>query len=278
MTDSGRSFALEHLFSLEGRIAVVTGGTGVLGGVVARGLHQAGAQVVVIGRSRAKVDAINAASEPGLSAIEADVRDSASVESARDIVLERFGEIDILVNMAGGNIPAATATADRGFFGLEDEAVREVLDLNLMGTVIPTRIFGEVLVKSTRGASIVNISSVAAAKPLTRVVGYAAAKSAIENFTKWAAADLARTHGYTVRVNAIAPGFYIGEQNRALLLEPDGSLTERGRLVIDHTPAGRFGNPEELIGAIVWLCGPGASFVTGTVIPIDGGFTAFAGV
>lgn len=213
-----------------------------------------------------------------MSALQADVRDSASVETARDIVLNRFEGVDILVNMAGGNIPAATATAERGFFGLEDAAVRDVIDLNLMGTVIPTRVFGEALVKSTKGASIVNISSVSAAKPLTRVIGYAAAKSAIENFTKWAAADLARTHGYTVRVNAIAPGFYLGEQNRAMLLEPDGSLTERGKLVIDHTPAGRFGNPEELVGAIVWLCGPGASFVTGTIIPIDGGFTAFAGV
>ena len=269
---------IEQLFSLSGRTAIVTGGTGVLGGVVARGLRDAGAQVIVLGRSLDKVAAINSANEPNLTAIQADVRDALSVELARDAILDQFGSIDILVNMAGGNIPAATATPDRGFFGLEDAALRDVIDLNLMGTLIPTRVFGEAMVKSTLGASIINISSVAAGKPLTRVVGYAAAKAAIENFTKWASADLARTHGYTIRVNAIAPGFYIGEQNRALLLNPDGSLTERGRLVIDHTPAARFGKPEELVGAIVWLSGPASSFVTGVVIPIDGGFTAFAGI
>lgn len=270
--------SIRNLFSLEGRAAVVTGGTGVLGGVVARGLRDAGARVVILGRSETKIAILNNGSESGLSAIQTDVRDATSVERARDRILDQFGGIDILVNMAGGNLPAATATPDRGFFGLDDDAIRQVIDLNLMGTLIPTRVFGEALVTSTKGASIVNISSVAAAKPLTRVVGYAAAKSAIENFTRWAAADLARTHGYTVRVNAIAPGFYIGEQNRALLLNEDGSLTERGQLVIDHTPAGRFGNPEELIGAIIWLCSPAASFVTGTTIPIDGGFTAFNGV
>lgn len=270
--------ALHNMFSLEGRTAVVTGGTGVLGSVVARGLRDAGASVIVLGRSESKVAAINDIDETGMSALQVDVCDAESVRRARDVILQQTGTIDILVNMAGGNIPAATATPDRGFFGLEDDALRQVIDLNLMGSVIPTRIFGEVMVSSTKGASIVNISSVAASKPLTRVAGYAAAKSAIENFTKWSAAEFARTHGYTVRVNAIAPGFYIGEQNRALLLNDDGSLTERGQLVIDHSPAGRFGNPEELVGAIVWLCGRGASFVTGTIIPIDGGFTAFNGV
>jgi NAD(P)-dependent dehydrogenase (short-subunit alcohol dehydrogenase family) len=272
------TFNLTHLFSLEGRVAVVPGGTGVLGGVVAQGLHDAGASVIVLGRSRKKVDAIAGRNDPHFTAFQADVRDAESVESARKHILDNFGAIDILVNMAGGNIPAATATPERGFFGLDDAALREVIDLNLMGTLIPTRVFVEALVRSSFGGSIVNVSSASAARAMTRVVGYAAAKAGVENFTKWAAVDLARTYGTRIRVNAIAPGFYIGEQNRALLLKPDGSLTPRGQLVIDHTPAGRFGKPEELVGTVVWLCGPGAAFVTGAVIPIDGGFSAFTGV
>ena len=199
----------------------------------------------------------------------------------RDAVLERWGRVDVLVNAAGGNVPAATVGEDATFFGLPEEPLREVFDLNLLGTVLPSQVFGEAMTRgqsSDAEGSIVNVSSMAARQPLTRVVGYSAAKAAVENLTRWLAVELARKHGPGLRVNAIAPGFFLGEQNRALLVNEDGSLTERGRAIVEHTPAGRFGEPEDLVGALIWLSSSAARFVTGAVMPVDGGFGAFAGV
>jgi NAD(P)-dependent dehydrogenase (short-subunit alcohol dehydrogenase family) len=178
-------------------------------------------------------------------------------------------------------VPAATVAEDATFFGLLEESLREVLDLNLLGTVLPSQVFGEAMTRgrgSEAEGSIVNVSSMAAQKPLTRVAGYSAAKAAVENLTRWLAVELARKYGPGLRVNAIAPGFFLGEQNRALLMNEDGSLTERGRAIVEHTPAGRFGEPEELVGTLIWLCSPAACFVTGVVVPVDGGFSAFGGV
>ncbi|MGN6359097.1 MAG: SDR family oxidoreductase, partial [Thermomicrobiales bacterium] len=207
--------------------------------------------------------------------------DRASLEHARDTVLKEWGGIDILVNAAGGNVPAATLPDDKHVFDLPQDAFRQVFDLNLLGTLMPTQVFGEAMARPRAGephGSIVNISSMAAQRTLTRVIGYSAAKAAVDNFTRWMATELARKYGEGLRVNAIAPGFFIAEQNRALLTNPDGSLTARGQTIVAHTPAGRFGVPEELVSTLVWLCGPGAAFVNGVVVPVDGGFSAFSGV
>jgi NAD(P)-dependent dehydrogenase (short-subunit alcohol dehydrogenase family) len=279
---------LTELFSLDGQVAIVTGGTGVLGGAMARGLAQAGARVGVLGRRRAQAEQVVAAIEQAggeALALPADVLQREQLEAARDAVLERWGRIDILVNAAGGNVPAATLAEGATFFDLPMEAFRQVFELNLLGTLLPSQVFGAAMVRQPPGTHsqtgrgcIVNISSMAAQRVISRVVGYSAAKAAVENFTRWLAVELARTYGAGLRVNAIAPGFFIGEQNRTLLLNTDGSLTPRGRAIIDHTPAGRFGDPQELIGTLIWLCSPGASFVNGVVVPVDGGFSSFSGV
>jgi NAD(P)-dependent dehydrogenase (short-subunit alcohol dehydrogenase family) len=270
---------LVSLFGLHGQVAVVTGGTGVLGATMARGLARAGAAVAILGRRRERAEAVAAeivAAGGEALATPADVLRKGELEAVREMLLPRWGHIDILVNAAGGNIPAATLSDGRPFFDLPADAVRQVLDLNLLGTVLPSQVFGAAMVQ--RAGSIVNISSMAAQRAMTRVVGYAAAKAAIENFTRWLAMDLARSHGSQLRVNAIAPGFFIGEQNRRLLLAEDGTLTPRGQTVIAHTPAGRFGEPADLVSTLLWLCSPGARFVTGVVVPVDGGFSAFSGV
>ncbi len=274
------SQALTNLFSLQGRVAIVTGGTGVLGGAIAHGLAAAGAKVGILGRrvERAAevVEAIQANGGEAMP-VPADALDEAALRTARDQVLQQWVRIDILVNAAGGNSPDATVFGDVTFFNLKREAIQKMLDLNLMGTILPSQVFGETMAAAGRG-SIINISSMAAQRPLTRVIGYAAAKSAIDNFTRWLAVDMAQKHGQGVRVNAIAPGFFIGEQNRAFLLKPDGSLTPRGQTIVDHTPMQRFGEADELIGAAVWLSSDAAKFVTGIVVPVDGGFSAFGGV
>ena len=272
--------ALHTWFSLEGQVAVVTGGTGVLGGAMAAGLAQAGARVGVLGRRReqaeAAVAAITAVGGEGL-ALTADVLDRGGLEAARETVLARWGRLDILVNAAGGNMPSATLAPGRSFFDLPVEGLDPVIALNLSGTLLPSQVFGAAMAQAGRGC-IVNISSMAAQRAITRVVGYSVAKAAVENATRWLATELARSCGAGLRVNAIAPGFFIGEQNRALLLNEDGSLTARGQTIIDHTPAGRFGEPAELVSTLVWLCGPGASFVNGVVVAVDGGFSVFSGV
>ena len=272
--------ALQSLFSLQGKVAIVTGGTGVLGGAMAHGLAAAGAKVAILGRRGGKADEVVAAIQAnGGEAMPAaaDVLDRAQLESARDAVLQQWGRIDILINAAGGNSPDATVFGDVTFFNLKREAITKMLDLNLIGTVLPSQVFGETMAKAGSG-SILNISSMAAQRPLTRVIGYAAAKSAIDNFTRWLAVEMNSKYGPGLRVNAVAPGFFVGEQNRSFLLNPDQSLTPRGQQIVAHTPMGRFGEPDELIGAAVWLCSDAARFVTGIVVPVDGGFSAFGGV
>jgi NAD(P)-dependent dehydrogenase (short-subunit alcohol dehydrogenase family) len=268
------------LFDLSGRVAIVTGATGVLGGAMARGLAAAGARVGVLGRREER--AKNVAEEIVDSgaealALPADVLEREQLEGVREATLERWGRVDILVNAAGGNVPEATVADDAEVFGVPEDALRRVIDLNLMGTLLPCQVFGETMARSGEG-SIVNVSSMAAQRPLTRVVGYAAAKAAVENLTRWLAVELSVKHGAGLRANVISPGFFLGEQNRAMLLNEDGSFTERGRKIVDHTPAGRFGEPEELVGTLIWLCSPAARFVNGIVVPVDGGFGAFSGV
>lgn len=271
---------LPSLFSLDGRVAVITGGTGVLGSAMAQGLVQAGAKIAILGRRREQAEAlvasIKAAGGTAL-ALPADVLNREQLEGARDAVIDQWGRLDILVNAAGGNLPAATLEPGRSFFDLPVEGMDPVIQLNLQGTLLPSQVFGEALARARRG-SIVNISSMAAQRAMTRVVGYGMAKAAVDNATRWLAVELARSFGSQVRVNAIAPGFFVGEQNRTLLLKQDGTLTLRGQTIIDHTPAGRFGVPEELISTLIWLCSPGASFINGIVVPVDGGFSAFSGV
>ena len=271
---------MENLFSLAGKVAVVTGGTGVLGGAMAHGLAAAGAKVAILGR-RAElatlvVHSIEATGGTAM-ALPADVLQKDQLEAARERLVAQWGGVDILVNAAGGNMPGATIFGDLTFFDMQREDFDKVVQLNLTGTVLPSQIFGQVMAQQQSG-SIVNISSMAAQQPLTRVIGYAAAKAAIDNFTRWLAVEMAQKYGAEIRVNAIAPGFFIGEQNRGFLLQEDGSLSARGQLIVDHTPMARFGEPEELVGTLVWLCSQASQFVSGIVVPVDGGFSAFGGV
>jgi NAD(P)-dependent dehydrogenase (short-subunit alcohol dehydrogenase family) len=247
---------------------------------MATALAMAGARVGILGRRASVAEeialAIQARGGEAL-AIPADVLDRDSLAMARDKLLKHWGGVHTLVNAAGGNRPAATVGDAADIFAMSPSSFREVVDLNLTGALLPTLVFGEAIVKSG-GGSIVNVSSMGSTRALTRVGGYGAAKAAVENLTRWLAVELGRRHGDLVRVNAIAPGFFVGEQNRTLLLEADGTPTERGRKIIAHTPAGRFGEANELAGTLVWLCGPGARFVNGVVLPVDGGFSAFSGV
>lgn len=268
------------LFDLNGRVAVVTGGYGVIGGTLAEGLANAGASVALLGRNRdaaeAKAEALRRRTGGTVSVLIADVTDEAQLRAANAEVLEAHGQLDILINAAGGNVARARTDASP-VFGLPFDAFDEVLRLNLHGSVYPSLVFGEAMAAQERG-SIVNISSMASLQALSGVMGYSAAKAAIDNVTRWMAVDLARRHGDGVRVNAIAPGFFITTQNHDVLVNPDGTPTERAQAILAQTPAGRFGAPDELVGPTVWLCSDAASFVTGTVIPVDGGFSAFSGV
>jgi NAD(P)-dependent dehydrogenase (short-subunit alcohol dehydrogenase family) len=259
-----------ELFSLADRVAVVTGASGVLGGAIVRGLAAAGARVGLLARRREPLEELARSLGESAVVLEADVLDAGQLEGARATVLDRWGRIDILVNAAGGNVPGATV-GERSFFELPVAALDEVVKLNFHGTVLPCQIFGAAI----DGGAIVNISSMAAQRALTRVVGYGAAKAAVENLTRWLAVELAPRG---VRVNAVAPGFFVGDQNRALLLDESGTLTARGERIVEATPAGRFGEPDELAGTVIWLCSAAASFVTGVVVPVDGGFNAFGGV
>jgi NAD(P)-dependent dehydrogenase (short-subunit alcohol dehydrogenase family) len=270
----------KQLFSVENKIVVITGGTGVLGSVMAKGMADAGAQVIIIGR---RVDAgekvVNEIQQAGGKAkfFQADVLNKEELQQAKSKIIASVGTIDILINGAGGNMPGATIAPDKTFFDLDTKAFQQVVDLNLLGTVLPSQIFGEVMASNKKGV-IINISSMSAFKPITRVVGYSAAKAAIDNFTQWLAVELAKKVGEGIRVNAIAPGFFITEQNRTLLTNPDGSLTARGNAVIQQTPFARFGEANELVGTLLWLCSDASKFVTGVVVPVDGGFNAFFGV
>jgi len=271
---------MNEIFSIQGKIAVITGASGVLGGSLAESFVKAGATVVALGRNQETLEVrvkklIDAGGEA--FAVEANVMDVESLEAAAKKIVEKYGKIDILLNIAGGNIPAATLSPDQSFLDMNIEGWNQVTDLNINGTVYPSYVFGKVMAQQGSG-SIVNISSMAAYSAITRVAGYSAAKAAITNFTQWLASDLALKYGDTIRVNAIAPGFFIGDQNRNILLNPDGSLTERSIKVIAKTPMGRFGDAEELNGAVQFLCSDAASFITGALLPVDGGFSAFSGV
>jgi NAD(P)-dependent dehydrogenase (short-subunit alcohol dehydrogenase family) len=275
-----RTDYLASMYSLEGQVAVVTGGTGVLGGAMARALAMAGARVGVLGRDREKAEGMASELEAlggEALALPADVLDRGALESARDLVVGRWGSMTTLVNAAGGNISTATIPEGGDVFGMSPAAFQQVVDLNLTGTLLPSIVFGRAMVEAGNG-SIVNISSMASPRALTRNAGYGAAKSAVDNLTRWLAVELGTRYQGKIRVNAIAPGFFVGEQNRQLLVEPDGSPTARGRAIIAHTPFGRFGEADDLAGALVWLCSPSARFVTGIVVPVDGGFSAFGGV
>jgi NAD(P)-dependent dehydrogenase (short-subunit alcohol dehydrogenase family) len=270
----------EKWFGLTGKTALITGSGGALGGVMARALARAGADIVLLDRKperAAQMAAEIRAMGRRVLDVHADVLDRDALQRDRDIVAAAFGTLDILINAAGGNVPAATVPDDANLFGVPLEALRTAFDLNLFGTILPTQVYGELMAAQKQGC-IVNISSMAARRPLTRVVAYGAAKAAVENFTRWLAVEMARKHGAGIRVNAIAPGFFIGEQNRRLLLNEDGSLTARGEKIIAHTPMGRFGQADELESTLIWLCGDGARFVTGVTVEVDGGFNAYSGV
>ncbi|MBD5215855.1 MAG: SDR family oxidoreductase [Bacteroidales bacterium] len=269
---------MKNLFSVEGDVIVITGGTGVLGSTIAKYLASEGAKVVILGRRKAEgenlVNEIAAAGGEAMF-LTTDVMDAAAVQANCDEVLKKYGKVDALLNAAGGNMPGATIAPTGNFFDVKIDDFQKVLDLNLTGTVIPTQVFLKPMVDAGRGA-IVNFTSMAAFRPLTRVMGYAAAKAGISNFTAFLANEVATKFSPKIRVNAIAPGFFLTNQNRALLTNPDGSLTERGADVIRQTPFKRFGAPEELCGTIQYLISEASSFVTGTVAIVDGGFNSFA--
>ena len=268
------------LFNIQGQTAVITGGSGGLGSAIAFALAGAGARVAVISlhaASSAKVvEAIRADGGQALG-IACDVIDRADLERAYTKVLESFGHIDILINGAGGNSPQATTSANTSFFDLDIRAIESVLDLNFTGTFQSCQVFGRSMVEQGQGC-IVNIASMNALRPLTRIPAYSAAKAAVANFTQWLAVHMAQEYSPLIRVNAIAPGFFLTEQNHYLLIDADGKMTPRGQTILNHTPMGRLGAPEDLIGTLFWLVSPASAFVTGTVIPVDGGFSSFSGV
>jgi len=271
---------IEKLNNLEGKTAVLTGGGGVLAGAIGAGMAKAGVKVVFgdIAADRAN-EAAKVVRDAGGEAIGVamNVLDKKSLENARDEILSKYKSIDILLNAAGGNMPGATISPDKTIFDLELGDLDKVTDLNYKGTLIPSLVFGKTLAEQGRG-SIINISSMAAFQSITRVVGYSAAKAAVSNFTMWLAMELAMKFSDKIRVNAIAPGFFITHQNKDLLVNNDGSYTERSIKILNNTPMGRFGEADELIGAVLYLAGDSASFVTGVVLPIDGGFSTFSGV
>ncbi len=268
---------MRNLFDIKDQVMVITGGTGVLGTSMTEYLAEQGAKMVVLGRNIEKGEAIvNGIKEKGGEALflQSDVNDKALLDQNAADIVSKYGRIDVLINGAGGNMPGATIGPDNTIFDLDISAFRNVVDLNLMGTVIPTLAFARVMADQKSG-NIINISSESALRPLTRVVGYGAAKAAVTNFTKYLAIELAHKFGQNMRVNAIAPGFFISEQNRSLLTNPDGSYTARGNAIISHTPFGRFGEPEELLGTLHWLASDASKFVTGTLTVVDGGFDVF---
>ena len=269
---------MNKLFDITGKVVVITGGTGVLGKAIAKYLAQEGAKVVILGR---RAEAVNAIVEDIKAAggeamfLTTDVMKQEVLEQNLADIVAAYGRVDSLLNAAGGNMPGATIAPDGTFFDLKPEEFQRVLDLNLTGTVIPSQVFLKQMVAQGEG-TIVNFSSMAAFRPMTRVAGYAAAKAGISNFTAFLATEVAKKFGEKIRVNAIAPGFFLTEQNRTLLTNPDGSWTQRGADVIRQTPFGRMGEPEELCGTIHYLISDAAKFVTGTVAVVDGGFNTFA--
>ncbi len=262
--------------NFKNKTVVVTGGAGVLGSSMAKCFYELGAKVILIDRNQEALDALVNELE-GVEGIVGDVLDTLNLTSIADEIKSKHGGIDILLNVAGGNIEGATQKEDQTVFDIDPPLIDKAIELNLHGSLYPSLVFGKIMAESGAG-SIVNISSMATYSAITRVMGYSIAKSGVNSLTQWMACEMARNFGDKVRVNAIAPGFFIGNQNRKLLLNPDGSLTSRSEKVINKTPMGRFGTIDELNGAVKFLCSDEASFVTGAVIPIDGGFSAFSGV
>ncbi|MGC9393364.1 MAG: SDR family oxidoreductase [Anaerolineae bacterium] len=272
---------LNQLFGLEGKVAVVTGGGGVLCGAMSLALGRVGVKVAVLDlflEAAEKIaDQIQADGGEAI-AVKCDVLDKPSIKAASQAVLEKFGKPDILINGAGGNKKQASTSADVAFFDLPADAVQWVFNLNFIGTLLPSQVFGKLMAEQKHGV-ILNISSMNAFRPLTRIPAYSGAKAAISNFTQWLAVHMNQEYAPDIRVNALAPGFFLTEQNRFLLTEETtGNLTARGKTIIEHTPMGRFGVPEDLISTTLWLLSDGANFVTGVVVPVDGGFSAFSGV
>lgn len=269
-------FNMDSIFNLKGKIALITGGAGVLGSNFANVLAQQGVIVGIVSQSIEKANKTVATIESNggkAFAVQANVLNKEELEKAKDFIVEKYGRLDILINAAGGNMPGATISPDQAIFDMKVDDLQKVVDLNIIGTMLPSQVFSELFAQQKSG-NIINISSASAQRPLTRVVGYSASKAAIDNFTQWMAVELAQKYGEGIRVNAISPGFFIGEQNKALLLTPEGKLTPRGEKIIEHTPMGRFGTPEDIDGALLFLCSDMSKFVTGTILKVDGGFAA----
>ena len=272
---------LQSLYDFSGRTVLVTGGAGVLGSEIACALVGCNANVVILDRdqelAQKVIERFPKVIKGRAARVYGDVLNLESLQQAHETIKTEFGAVDILINAAGGNHPSATTKPDLSFFDLPFEALRHVGDLNLLGTILPCQVFGRGMAERGQGV-ILNISSMNAFRPLTRIPAYSAAKAAINNFTQWLAVHMAQNYSPRIRVNAIAPGFFVGEQNRRLLLNEDDTLTSRGQSILAHTPMNRFGIPEDLLGAVLWLISPASAFVTGVVIPIDGGFSAYSGV
>ena len=274
-------FDVARFYNLIGQTVVITGGTGTLGGEIACALVGCGANVAILDRNLDPAQRILDLMEPRANhavAVRADVLDVESLRQAASVILDKFGAVHSLVNAAGGNNPQATTTPNLSFFDLPPEALRWVFDLNILGTMLPCQVFGKAMAERGEGV-VLNISSMNAFRPLTRIPAYSAAKAGVSNFTQWLAVHMAQVYSPRIRVNAIAPGFFLTQQNKFLLTdEKSGELTARGKAIIDHTPMRRFGLAEDLFGAILWLLSPASAFVTGIIVPIDGGFSAFSGV
>ncbi len=270
----------ENIFSLANKVIVVTGGTGILGASFVKALALAGAKVAILGRNadvaNQRAKEINDNGGDALAVV-ADVLNEESLVGAKEQILAKYKKIDGLVNGAGGNMPGAVVDPSASVFDLDMDSLNKVMNLNLFGTILPTQVFGQEIAKNGCG-SIVNISSMASQRAITKVLGYSLAKSAIDGYTKWFSTELANRYGDKIRMNAIAPGFFLTEQNRDLLTNPDGTFKERGNLVIKQTPFKRFGTADELEGALVWLLSDASKFVTGSIINVDGGFSTFSGV
>jgi len=271
---------MENSFSLAGKVIIVTGGTGILGAAFVQAIVEAGGTVGILGRNeqvaQERAEAINQAGGKAIALV-ADVLDESQLQACKTQVLDKFGRIDGLVNAAGGNQPKGVLMPDQDLFKMNLAGMKEVMDLNLWGTILPTQVFGPSIAETGSG-SIVNISSMNSKRAISRVLGYNLGKAGVDYYNQWFAVELANRYGDAIRMNAIAPGFFLTEQNRNLLTLPEGGYTERGNLVIQHTPFKRFGNPDELKGAIVWLLSDASKFVTGTMISVDGGFSVYGGV
>ncbi|MBN2044236.1 MAG: SDR family oxidoreductase [Anaerolineales bacterium] len=272
---------LSKQYDFTGKTVVLTGGTGVLGREMASGLVGLGAKVAVLDRNTEIPEDYQTKVEAGPGkylVVSGDVLDRSRLEDARELIVSAFGQINCLINAAGGNHPAATTKPEQVFSDLPEDALQFTLDLNLLGTILPCQVFGKEMIKHQSG-SIVNITSMAAERPLTRIPAYAAAKAGVSNFTRWLAVHMAQEYSPEIRVNALAPGFFLTSQNRFLLMEEDEkTLTARGRQIISHTPLARFGMPEDLLGTLFWLLSDASRFVTGIIVPVDGGFSAYSGV